>query len=338
MRYKLLGGSGLRVSEVGLGTMTFGETKGWGADATAAEAILRTFTDAGGILIDTAPNYSGGASEELVGAFVAGRRYDHVISTKYTAAGARHVLAGGNSRRAMRRSVEESLQRLRTDFIDLLWLHFWDGTTPLAEILRGVEDLISAGKVLYCGFSNTPSWLISRAVTMAELRTASVPVAVQTEYNVAVRDAERELLPMADALDLGVVCWGAMAAGALAGGSDPRRRARADLPPALAERATQISAIAAESDLSPAALALRWLLRHPAHLSVVPLIGARTPAQLKESLGAADGVLDATTLKALDSMAPPALGNPHELIASPYLRKFALGQPDLLDPPVRPRR
>ncbi|MES1203258.1 MAG: aldo/keto reductase [Pseudomonadota bacterium] len=335
MRYKLLGGSGLRVSEIGLGTMTFGETKGWGADAAQSAAIMSAYADAGGVLLDTAPNYAGGESEKIVGAFTRGRRRDFVISTKYTGSGTAHVLAGGNSRLSMTRSVEDSLRRLETDHVDLFWLHFWDGTTPLYEILRALDDLVSAGKILYVGFSDTPAWLVSRAVTMAEGRGWIRPAAIQIEYNLASRDAERELLPMADALDLGAMCWGPLAAGAFAGGADPKRRAK--LPPHLAEIAVKLDALAEQTGLSASALALRWLLRHPARRTLVPLIGARTAEQLTQTLAAAEGDLDAETIAALDALAPPALGFPHEMIASPYLRKLALGQPDALDAPQKPR-
>lgn len=332
MRHRLFGGSGLRVSELCLGTMTFGEQKAWGSDGEAAAAILSAFADSGGTFIDTAPNYAGGAAEKLIGQFVAGQRDDFVIATKYTASARTHPLAGGNSRKAMLRSVEASLDRLGTDHIDLLWVHFWDGTTPLEEIIRGADDLVSAGKILYWGFSDTPAWLISRAATIAELRGRASPVGIQLEYNIGARTAERELLPMADALDLGVVCWSPLGAGALAG-TAPRRLAGAKLAFGLVSAAETIHGLAAERDVPAAALALGWLLKR----GLVPIVGARTPEQLKASMAASDIAMESDLLARLDAAAPPELGFPHSLIGSSYLRRFALGDPAGLVPPRRAR-
>ncbi|NIJ09263.1 aryl-alcohol dehydrogenase-like predicted oxidoreductase [Sphingomonas vulcanisoli] len=328
MRHRLLGGSGLRVSELCLGTLTFGERKDWGADAEASRAILTRFADAGGTFIDTAPNYADSAAEEIVGAFVAGRRDDFVLATKFTASVNRHPLAGGNSRKAMLRSVEASLKRLGTDHIDLLWLHFWDGTTPIEEIARGFDDLVRSGKVLYTGFSDTPAWLASRAATMAELRGWVKPAAIQFEYNLAARTPERELVPMAEAMDLGRVCWGPLAAGALAGGERTRL---AKMPPKLAETSAALSAIAAETGLTPIVLALGWLIAR----GCIPLIGARQPEQLDAALSLAP--IDAAILARLDAIAPMDPGFPHALINSSYLRRFALGDPERLLPPARAR-
>lgn len=337
MRHKLLGHSGLRASELCLGTLTFGEKKDWGTDAETAEAILGCFADAGGTFIDTAPNYGGGAAEEIIGAFLAGQRDDFVVATKFTASTRRHALAGGNSRKAMMASVEASLRRLGVDSIDLLWLHYWDGTTPLDEILRGLDDLVRSGKILYIAISDTPAWIVGRAALLAELRGWSRVIATQVEYNVATRSAERELLPMAEALDLGIVCWGPLAAGALAGGEDPRRRTLASLPPQLASAVAALRGISDETGLSCGTLALRWLMQRPLQAAVIPVVGARTPAQLETILASAATSLDDPTLAALDAVAPPDLGFPHELIGSPYLRKLPLGDPGALSPPIRAR-
>ncbi|MDX3898935.1 MAG: aldo/keto reductase [Sphingobium sp.] len=328
MRHRLLGGSGLRVSELCLGTLTFGERKDWGADADTAFAILTRFSDAGGTFIDMAPNYGDGAGEEIVGAFVTGRRHDFVLATKFTAATQRHPLAGGNSRKAMIHSVEASLRRLGTDYIDLLWLHFWDGTTPIDEIARGLDDLVSSGKILYAGFSDTPAWLVSRAATIAELRGWARPVAIQLEYNILARTPERELLPMAEAMDLGRVCWGPLAAGALTGGEHTRL---AKIPPRLAEGAAACVEIATAAGSSPIALALGWLISR----GCVPVVGARRPEQLDEALALETIAPD--VLAKLDAIATPDLGFPHALIGSSYLRRFALGEPDGLIPLARPR-
>lgn len=332
LRQKLLGPSGLRVSELCLGTLTFGEAKKWGADAVETAAMLGLFTDAGGTFIDTAPNYGAGAAEELVGAFVADRRDDYVVATKYTASANAHPLAGGNGRKSMMRSVEASLRRLRTDHIDLLWLHYWDGTTPLEEIVRAMDDLVRAGKILHIGFSDTPAWLTSRAATLAQLRGWAPVVATQIEYSLAARSSERELLPMAEALGLGVVGWGPLAAGALVGGGEPRRRPQSTLPEPLPHAAAELHRISLATGLSSVALALRWVMRR----GVIPIVGARTSEQLGATLSQVGESLDDTTDTELTAIAPVELGFPYDLIASPYLRRLALGDPDRFDlPPPR---
>jgi len=337
MRHTLLGPSGLRVSELCLGTLTFGEMKPWGADADTAHSILGTFADAGGTFIDTAPNYGGGAVEEIVGSFVRARRNDFVVATKYTASPRAHPLAGGNSRKSLRHSVEGSLARLGTDHIDLMWLHYWDGTTATDEILRALDDLVSAGKILYIGISDTPAWLTARAATVADLRGLSPVIATQLEYNLAVRTPERGLLPMADALGLGVVCWGPLAAGALVSGPNPRRRSAAALPPALAEARAAVAKLSAQTGLKGAALALGWLRQRPDGSAIIPVVGARTPEQMADTIASASNEIDITIVEALDAIAPPSLGFPHELIGSAYLRKLALGDESALVPPRRAR-
>lgn len=328
MRHRLLGPSGLRVSDLCLGTLTFGESKDWGAAPAEAQAILAAFADAGGTFIDTAPNYGDGAAETIVGRFIAGARDAYVLATKYTASTSRHPLAGGNSRKALRQSIEASLKRLGTDHVDLLWLHFWDGTTPTEEIVRGMDDLITAGKILYWGCSDSPAWLVSRAATLAQLRGRAAPIAIQCEFNLAARTPERELLPMADALDLGVVCWGPLAAGALSGAQHTRI---AHPPPALANVAEQVEAVSREVSMSMVQLALGWLIGR----GHIPLVGARTAMQLTQSLTASP--LDAALLGRLDAIAPPELGFPHALISSSYLRRFALGDTDRVVGPSRAR-
>src|SRR4051794_24282780 len=224
MRYRLLGRSGLRVSEVALGTQTFGTDWGWGSDREQSRAVFDAFVAAGGNFIDTANIYTDGQSERLIGEFVGTERDRFVIATKYSGAlgaysadaGASEpgavrrpvdadVLASGNSRRAMMRSVEDSLRRLGTDYVDLLYLHFWDGTTQIDEVMRGLDDLVSSGKVLYVAFSDTPAWITARAALLADLRGWAPLVAVQTQYSLVERTSERELLPMARALDLAVI-------------------------------------------------------------------------------------------------------------------------------------
>ena len=196
MRYTLLGRSGLRVSEVALGTMTFGEAWGWGASEAECGRIFDAYVEAGGNFVDTACNYTDGQSEEIVGALTEADREHFVIATKYTLTARREdPNAGGNHRKNLVQTLEASLRRLRTDYVDLLWLHMWDGTTAVEEVVRALDDLVSSGKVLYVGFSDTPAWVISRAVTLAQQYGWSPPVAVQAPYSLADRDVERELLP-----------------------------------------------------------------------------------------------------------------------------------------------
>jgi aryl-alcohol dehydrogenase-like predicted oxidoreductase len=196
--YRLLGRSGLRVSPLALGTMTFGADWGWGADEAEARRIFDLYVDRGGNFIDTANAYTNGSSERLVGRFAEGKRDQMVISTKYTmATRPGDPNSGGNHRKSMVRSVEESLKRLNTDFVDLLYLHLWDGVTPVEEILRGLDDLVSQGKVLYLGISDTPAWQVSRLQTIADLRGWAPLIALQSEYSLVERTPERDLIPMA---------------------------------------------------------------------------------------------------------------------------------------------
>jgi aryl-alcohol dehydrogenase-like predicted oxidoreductase len=217
-----------------------------------------------------------------------------------------------------------------------MWLHYWDATTPLDEILRALDDLVRAGKLLYIGLSDTPAWLCSRAATLAELRGWSRIAAIQVEFSLAARDAERELLPMADALGLGVVCWGALAAGALAGGAEPKRRGRDALPAQIAAAAARLHAISEELAIGPRELALGWLLRRGG-MGCIPLIGARTVEQIDQTIAAADQTIDDAAIIQLGAMAKPDLGFPHALIGSSYLRKLALGDSALHEAPRRPR-
>src|SRR6202050_5066184 len=201
MRYKLLGKSGLRVSEVCLGTMTFGEDWGWGSSTDESRKVYDAFLEAGGNFIDTANVYTNGTSEKLLGEFMTGHRDRIVLATKYTnAAPGNDPNAAGNHRKNMMQAVEASLQRLKTDYIDVYWLHIWDQITPVEEVMRGLDDLVRQGKVLYVGISGAPAWWIAQANTLAQLRGWSPFVGFQIEYSLIERTVERELVPMAKAL------------------------------------------------------------------------------------------------------------------------------------------
>jgi aryl-alcohol dehydrogenase-like predicted oxidoreductase len=235
MRYKLLGPSGLRVSELCLGTMSFGDAWGFGADEKESHRILGDFAEAGGNFIDTANKYHEGQSEEIVGSFLGPGRDRWVVATKYTLAmRSGDPNAAGNSRKNLRTSVEASLRRLRTDYLDVLWVHAWDYTTPVEEVMRGLDDLVQAGKVHHVALSGAPAWIASQANTLAALRGWNPFVALQMEYSLLERTAERELLPVAEAFGLSVTAWAPMAAGILTGkytrGSSRTRRT-ADAPP-----------------------------------------------------------------------------------------------------------
>ncbi len=199
MRYRLLGKSGLRVSELCLGTMTFGEDWGWGSSPDESRQILDAFIEAGGNFIDTANIYTNGSSESFLGEFLKGRRDSLVLATKYTnATPGSDPNAGGNQRKNMMRAVEGSLKRLQTDYIDLYWLHIWDKITPLDEVMRGFDDLVRQGKILHAGVSDMAAWAVARAHTLAELRAWTPFVGLQIEYSLIERTVERELLPMAE--------------------------------------------------------------------------------------------------------------------------------------------
>lgn len=342
MRYKLFGRSGLRVSELCLGAMTFGKDEGFwrfGSDAATARAVFDRFADAGGNFIDTAFVYGNGQSEALLGEMIQADRDHFVIATKYTPSQEGDIVKAGNSRKNMMRCVEQSLRRLKTDFIDLYWVHFWDGTTPAEEIMRGLDDLVSAGKVHYVAVSDAPAWQISRANMLAELRGWSPFVGIQVEYSLAQRTAERELLPMARALDLGITAWSPLAGGVLSGKfladtADSARGSRARVPAPLNEVARQVVAVAREVGASPSQVALAWLRQQQRYGEVLPIVGARTLAQLEDNLGCLNLELAPEHWQRLDQATAVSLGFPHEFLASPMSRDMACGgKADLLDNP-----
>jgi aryl-alcohol dehydrogenase-like predicted oxidoreductase len=300
MHMTFLGTSGLRVSELCLGTMTFGTDWGWGADEAESRAMLDAFADAGGNFVDTANAYTDGTSERLLGRFLAGRRDEFVLATKYTIGRPPgDANAEGNQRKNLVRSLEASLERLGTDYVDVYWVHMWDGFTPIEEVARALDDAVRAGKVLHVGFSDFPAWLVSRADALAEAMRWTRPAAIQVEYNLAARDAERELIPMAEELGLSVLDWSPLAGGVLTGkfldGAPATGPARMDDPPGHfakyhAPRARAIARIVADEaealGCSPAQLAIAWLRdRSPAH---IPVVGARSVRHLADNLAAAE--------------------------------------------------
>ncbi len=257
---EILGRSGLRVSELALGTMTFGSDWGWGADLEQSRAIFDRFVEAGGNFIDTASNYTDGTSERYVGELVAGDRDRFVIATKYTLSLDRDdPNAGGNHRKSLVRALEQSLQRLGTDYVDLLWLHMRDDLTPIEEAVRALDDQVRLGKVLHVGISDSPAWVAAQANTLADLRGWSPFVALQIPYSAASRDPERELLPMAASLGLAVVPWGVLGAGVLTGKPTEERRWPED---GVSERTERVVAalreVAEAHECTPSQIAIAW--------------------------------------------------------------------------------
>ncbi|WP_262401386.1 aldo/keto reductase [Actinomadura sp. CNU-125] len=236
--YRLLGRSGLRVSPLALGTATFGTEHGWGAEKDETRKLFDTYVERGGNFIDTANTYTDGSAERQLGEFTRGDRESLVLATKYTTLRRPgDPNSAGSHRKSMFASVEASLRRLNTDYLDLLYLHVWDFTTPVEEILRGLDDLVRQGKVLYVAMSNVPAWEISRMQAIADLRGWSPLVGLQIEYNLVSRDAERDLIPMARTMGLGVTPYSPLAGGVLTG-----KYGRADLTsPAASEESSRKS-------------------------------------------------------------------------------------------------
>ena len=331
MRYKLFGPSGLRVAEAALGTMTFGDTIPWGAPRQECPLIFDAYVPPRGNFIDTAPNYTAGMSEQLVGEFVAGRRDRFVVATKYTM----HPHTGdpnvaGNHRKNIVHALDGSLRRLGTDYIDIYWVHAWDGLTPVEEMMRALDDQVRAGKILYVGISNAPAWVVAQANTLAMLRGWTPFIGLQVSYSLIERTAERDLLPMARAFGLGVTAWGPLGSGLLTGKYNHRELAeqrRLDTSTAVTvdDRnlavAAAVGAVAAELDLSAAQVALAWVRqRGPS-----PVLGARTLAQFAANLVSFDLTLDDAQLARLDAASAIDLGYPHDFLARDNIRASVSG-------------
>src|SRR6266404_5083814 len=336
MRYRLLGNSGLRVSEAALGTMTFGDDWGWGAAKEEARKVYDAFREAGGNFIDTANLYTNGTSESLLGEFTQGHRESVVLATKYSnAAPGTDPNAAGNHRKNMVQAVEASLKRLKTDYIDLYWLHMWDQITPVEEVMRALDDLVRQGKVLYVGISDAPAWWIAQANTLASLRGWSPFVGLQIEYSLIERTVERELIPMAKALDLGVTAWSPLSSGVLTGkyhGHDSAEGGRMSsdmvkefMPEEQRARriVAAVKAVADEVGRSMAQVALAWLRYRP--VPVIPIVGARKLSQLKDNLASADVSLSANQLKTLEEASRIELGFPHEFYTRDLVRGMIYG-------------
>jgi aryl-alcohol dehydrogenase-like predicted oxidoreductase len=335
MRYKLLGKSGLRVSELCLGTMTFGEDWGWGASKDESRQIFDAFVEAGGNFIDTANGYTDGTSEKIVGDFIASDRERFVVATKYSFPLQMNDRAGnpngsGNHRKNMMQSLEGSLKRLNTDYIDLFWLHAWDFMTPVEEVMRAFDDMVRQGKILYIGISDAPAWIVSQANTLAQYYGWTPFVALQVEYSLIQRTPERDLLPMAKAFDLAVTPWSPLGQGVLTGkynrqnqGNTEESRRLEQIPEKNLAIAEAVSQVAGEIGHSPSQVALAWLRAQPG--VIVPIIGARKLSQFKDNLACLDVTLTAEHLQRLNEVSQIELGFPHDFLSNDVIRDRLYG-------------
>lgn len=343
MRYALLGRSGLRVSGLCLGTMTFDAAgRGWCVSKEDGHRIFDAFLEAGGNFIDT---HTYGPTEDYLGEYLEGDRDRVVLATKFGGTLAPDdVNASGGHRKSMLRSVENSLRRLKTDYVDLLWLHAWDALTPVDELMRGLDDLVRAGKVLHVGVANAPAWAVARANTLAELRGWTPFCALQVEYSLVERDVDREFVPMAKELDLAIAAWTPLASGWLTGKYLPNREDSATGRPrrlddpvmtrfmprnertvAIAE---EVCAIAGEIGCLPAHVALNWLRRR----GTIPIFGATSVEQVKENAACFDFDLSADQVDRLSAVSRIKLGFPHDFLRSGMVRRLMYGDHgDLID-------
>ncbi|KIC95466.1 aldo/keto reductase [Flavihumibacter solisilvae] len=340
MNYKIFGTrSGLRVSELALGTGNFGTRWGHGADESTALKIFNGYIEAGGNFIDTADGYQKGESEELIGKFIKGKRQELVLSSKFTTGGST-PLTTGNSRKNIRNSIEGSLKRLNTDYLDIYWAHISDGQTPIEEVMKTLEDLTREGKILYSGFSNFPAWQIASAATMSDLKGWSPLIGIQIEYNLIDRSADRELLPMAEGFGLGVAFWSPLAGGTLTG--KYRAAAQENISRQQAWGGTLVKAesslretnivdtleaIAKEQGVKVLEIALAWVRQKhdQSGLSTVTILGPRTELQLADNLKSLDVKLSVDQMQRLNEVSAITLGSPHEIIAENREAIFGAG-------------
>jgi aryl-alcohol dehydrogenase-like predicted oxidoreductase len=365
VKYQLLGKSGLRVSELCLGAMTFGEEWGWGASKEECHKIFNAYVDAGGNFIDTANKYTEGTSEKYIGEFIASDRDRFVLATKYTSNTRRgDPNAGGNHRKNMIQSLEASLKRLNTDYIDLYWVHAWDPLTPIEEMMRALDDMVRSGKILYIGISDAPAWIVSQVNTLANLKGWTEFTGLQIEYSLIERTPERELLPMADALNIGVTAWSPLGGGVLTGKYNKSNReeqrqtqqqntssssstafvaqegnSRLEVQNEFASRvlndrnmliAQEVSKIAKEIGCSAAQVALNWVrqqnIMSPAGKNkIIPIIGARKETQIKDNLACLESELTTEQMQRLNEVSKIELGFPHDFLNSEMIKDIIYG-------------
>ena len=331
MKYKLLGKSGLRVSEICLGTMGFGEDWTFGANKEESKKVFDAFVNGGGNFIDTANRYTEGSSEMYLGEFIQAERNNLVIATKYTLYTKRgSVNDGGNHRKNLVQSVEGSLKRLQTEYIDLLYLHAWDFTVGIEEVLRNLQYLVQSGKVLHIAISDTPAWIISQGNAIAELRGWSSFVAVQAEYSLTQRTPERDIIPMCNANNVAVTAWAPLAGGALTGKYLNQTDTSLRLKPESArlnERNTAIAkevvAIAKEIGCTAGNVALNWVRKQKG--TIIPIVGARKEEQIKDNLNCLNFDLTEEQLNRLNEVSKIDLGFPHDFLSSDVVKEVVFG-------------
>lgn len=331
MKYKTLGPSGLNVSELCLGTMTFGEDWGWGASKEESKKIFDAFAGADGNFIDTSANYTNGTSETFIGEFIKSERDRFVIATKYSLRVGKGSAAdpnyGGNSRKSMLRNVEGSLKRLNTDHIDLLYLHMWDFRTPVEEVLQSVHHLIASGKVLYFAFSDTPAWVVSYAIAKAADFGWSRPIALQIPYSILDRSVERAELPMAREHGLAILPWGMLEGGALTGkysrnSDEPRRES--EIGERELKAGESVVKVAKEIGCSPAQVAINWVRQQLGN--IIPILGCRTFAQVQDNLGCLNLPLSNEQMEELSKLADFKLGFPLSFLKSDHVGNLLFGE------------
>ncbi len=340
--YVTLGRSGLRVSPLCLGTMTFGTEWGWGAEEEVARSLFDRYTEAGGNFIDTADGYTGGKSEEMVGRFISERKLRDrvVLATRFTFnAEPGNPNAGGNGRKNIYRALEGSLRRLQTDYIDLYWLHAWDTVTPVEEVISTLNDLVREGKIRHYGFSDTPAWYVARAQTLAETQGKERLIALQLEYSLVERNIEREHIPAAQELGIGICPWSPLASGFLTGkykrdgssrGGDGRlEKVKESGNPGFAKFTEQnwrilevVLDVARQVNRSPAQIALNWIATQPGVTSTI--LGASKLSQLEDNLGAIEFSISAEHRKRLDEVSRPASIHPY-VFFEPFIQGMING-------------
>ncbi|SCW34259.1 Predicted oxidoreductase [Sphingobium faniae] len=325
MRYSLLGRSGLRVSKLALGTMTFGTATQWSRSEEECRPVFDAYVEAGGNFIDTANIYTGGESEKMIGRFIAPDRHRFVVATKYAnaAPGRGDPNEAGVHRKSLTRSLDDSLKRLGTDYIDLYIVHWWDFTTPVEEVQRALTDAVSAGKILHIGLSDVPAWVVSRAQAFHDLRGLAPISCMQLEYSLVQRSIEREHIPLAQAHDIGIMAWSPLAGGLLsgkytggaaAGDVGPRRMDSMRLQPLDARNraiATTVGDIARDLGVAPSQVALAWIIARGA----IPIVGATKIAQIKENLAAATLQLPQEAMTCLHAASAFDAGHPYSMLA-----------------------
>lgn len=350
LRYRLFGNTGLRVSEICLGTMSFGDAWGFGADEATSHQVLDRFTELGGNFLDTANMYHGGQTEQIIGNWLAadpGRRHRTVVATKCTLVMDHDdVNSAGAHRKNLERAVDDSLRRLRTDHIDLLWVHAWDQHTPMQETMRALDDLVRSGRVRYIGVSDTPAWVVSASNVLAELRGWTPFAGIQIEYGLLARTPERDLVPMAAHTGLSVVSWGALGGGVLTGkytrggdndslrkgGNDARGRTSA----ANLAIAREVDAVADALGCTSAQVAVAWLQGRGYHS--IPIVGARKVSQIEDCAGAAAVTLPDEAVARLDRVSAIEMGFPHDFLQEAHvLNSVYTKQHARIVPPPRGR-